>query len=296
MNADGGTNIKPALDKALEKSTEEGYLRQVIFLTDGSVGNEAELFRSIKEKLGEARLFTIAIGTAPNIYFMRQSAKCGRGIFTHINNLQMVDKQISDLFHQIQSPVLRDVKISFENSQEIEYYPKNIPDLYLGQPLMVQIKTKSKGAGKVIINGKLLDQEWNRELQYDKLDQSTGIAKLWAKSKIEHLMDQKIVGVKEATIKEQVTPVALQYGLMSKYTSFVAVEEKVSRPAEEKLHQKQVPNLLPEGNTMFSQAKSSNKSYPSTATNKDLYFILGLIFLLISLLTRGKEKYENKIL
>ena len=295
MEADGGTNIKPALNKALEKNEEDnGYLKQVIFLTDGSVGDEEELFTNIKEKLGDARLFTIAIGTAPNVYFMRQSAKIGRGVFTHINNIQMVDKQISDLFHQIKNPVLRDVTIAFANGQALEYFPKNIPDLYLGQPLMVHIKTKSSDNGKIVINGKLLDQEWNREIEYGELAKSTSIAKLWAKSKIDYLMDQKIVGVDEETIKKQVTPIALQYGLMSKYTSFVVVEEKISRPQEERLQQKEVANLLPEGNTMMSQPMASNNAYPSTATNKNLYFILGFIFLLISLLGRGKEHYETK--
>jgi len=285
MEADGGTNIQPALNKALEKSEEDEYLKQIIFLTDGSVGDEEKLFNNIKAKLGDARLFTIAIGTAPNVYFMRQSAKVGRGIFTHINNIQMVDKQIFDLFNQIKNPVLRDVKIAFANGQALEYFPKNIPDLYLGQPLIVYIKTKNSKNRKIVINGKLLDQEWNREIEYGELAKATGIAKLWAKSKIDYLMDQKLIGVKEARIKEQVTPLALKYGLMSKYTSFVAVEEKISRPSEESLNSKEVPNLLPEGNTMMdnSISSSSDKSYPSTATNRDLYFILGLIFLFISL-------------
>lgn len=293
MKADGGTNIKPALNKALENSNEEdGYLKQVIFLTDGSVSNEEELFTNIKAKLGNARLFTIAIGTAPNVYFMRQSAKIGRGIFTHINNIQMVDKQISDLFNQIKNPVLRDVKIAFENGQALEYFPKNIPDLYLGQPLMVYIKTQNSNNGKILINGKLLDQEWNREIEYGKLAKSTGIAKLWAKSKIEYLMDQKIVGVDEETIKKQVTPIALKYGLMSKYTSFVAVEDKISRPQEEKLQTKEVANLIPNGNTMLNNR--SNSAYPSTATNRDLYFILGLIFLFISLLSMRREDHATQ--
>ena len=299
MNADGGTNIKPALDEAFKQSTQEGYLKQIIFLTDGSVGNEAELFTDIKAKLGNARLFTIAIGTAPNTYFMRQSAKYGRGTFTHINNLQMIDKQISELFTQLKNPVLRDVKISFENDKNIEYFPKIIPDLYLGEPLMVYIKTKNSNNSKILIHGKLLDQEWKREIQYSTLAKSKGIAKLWAKSKIEHLMDQKIVGVDEESIKKQVTPLALKYGLMSKYTSFVAVEEKVSRPQEAQLKQKEVPNLMPKGNTMMSKPVSynnTNNSYPSTATNRELYFILGLMFLLFSLFGLKRETHANKTL
>ena len=294
MDAGGGTNIKPALDEAFKQSSQEGYLKQIIFLTDGSVGNEEELFADIKAKLGNARLFTIAIGTAPNTYFMRQSAKYGRGTFTHINNLQMIDKEISELFAQLKNPVLRDVKISFEDDKNIEYFPKVIPDLYLGEPLMVYIKTKNSNNSKILIKGKLLNQEWKREIQYTTLAKSKGIAKLWAKSKIEHLMDQKIVGVDEATIKKQVTPLALKYGLMSKYTSFVAVEEKISRPEEAKLEQKQVANLMPEGNTMMNKPVSynnSNNSYPSTATNQELYFMLGLIFLLLSLLGLKRESH-----
>ncbi len=297
MEADGGTEIKPALDNAFEQKAKEGYLKQIIFLTDGSIGNEEELFDDIKVKLGNSRLFTIAIGTAPNVYFMRQSAKFGRGTFTHINNIEMVDKQISDLFAQLKNPVLRDVTISLAGDKGIEYFPKVIPDLYLGEPLMVYIKHKNSANSKIIIKGKLLDQEWKREIQYSSLATSEGIAKLWAKSKIDHLMDQKIVGVDEATIKKQVTPLALKYGLMSKYTSFVAVEEKISRPEGESLHQKDVPNLLPEGNTMLHEEASYDmaaKAYPSTATNRELYLILGFIFFLFGLFVLGRERYANK--
>ena len=64
----GGTEMAPALNAALKRTTAENYIKQVVFITDGAVGNEAALFSQIKNELGDARLFTVGIGSAPNSY------------------------------------------------------------------------------------------------------------------------------------------------------------------------------------------------------------------------------------
>ena len=289
MVADGGTEIKPALELSFENSEEDGFLKQIIFLTDGSISNERELLKSIRANLGNSRLFTIAIGSAPNLYFMRKSAEYGRGSMTYVNNMQNIEKQISQLFSQLKNPMLRDITIKFANGEEVEYFPNPIPDLYLGEPLMIYAKTKSDANTEITITGKLLDKEWKRTLQYGNLPQSSGISKIWANKKINHLMDQSALGVNEETIKKQVTPLALKYSLASKYTSFVAVEEKISRPSEKDLKSQQVPNLIPKGNTMF------DIPYPKTATNSKLFTYLGLLFLFLSIVFYYREKDEKKL-
>ena len=87
LHADGGTEMLPALQLALDGHEHPGRLRQVIFLTDGSVGNEAQLFAAIHERLGDNRLFTIGIGSAPNSHFMREAARLGRGTSTYIGSV-----------------------------------------------------------------------------------------------------------------------------------------------------------------------------------------------------------------
>ena len=81
--AEGGTMMRPALERAFRKPAEQGRLRQIVFLTDGAVGNESELFRFISDEMAHSRLFTVGIGSAPNTHFMRRSAEIGRGTFTY---------------------------------------------------------------------------------------------------------------------------------------------------------------------------------------------------------------------
>ncbi len=289
MTADGGTEIKPALDLSLKNDAGDGFLKQIIFLTDGSIDNEAGLLKNIKTNLGNSRLFTIAIGSAPNLYFMRKSAEYGRGSMTHINNMKNIEKQISQLFSQLKNPMLRDITIEFADGEDVEYFPNPIPDLYLGEPLMIYAKTNSDAKKELIITGKLLDKEWKRTLHYGNLPQSTGISKLWANKKITHLMDQSALGVLEEEIKKQVTPLALKHSLASKYTSFVAVEQKISRPSEKDLKSQQIPNLIPKGNTMFDMP------YPKTATNSKLFTYAGLMFLFLSIVLYYRGKDEEKV-
>src|SRR5262249_50801841 len=62
LAANGGTEMLPALKMALDGQEHHSRFRQVIFLTDGQIGNEDELFREIGTRLGDSRLFTIGIG------------------------------------------------------------------------------------------------------------------------------------------------------------------------------------------------------------------------------------------
>ena len=84
LAADGGTEIAGALGLALDGAVDPARLRQIVLLTDGAVGNEAALFRMIGAGLGDSRLFTVGIGSAPTGYLMRKAAAFGRGAFTLI--------------------------------------------------------------------------------------------------------------------------------------------------------------------------------------------------------------------
>ena len=96
--------------RALDGGERSDRLRQVIFLTDGAVGNEERLFQAIRERLGDSRLFTIGIGSAPNSHFMREAARLGRGTFTYIGSPTEVQQKMTALFHKLESPVLADVQ------------------------------------------------------------------------------------------------------------------------------------------------------------------------------------------
>src|SRR5262245_11995672 len=124
LHADGGTEMLPALQPPLYGRAHTGRLRQVISLTDGAVGNEAQLVAAIHERLGDSRLFTIGIGSAPNSHFMREAARLGRGTFTYIGSINEVKEKMVSLFAKLESPALTDVEIELGGA---EIVPEKVP-------------------------------------------------------------------------------------------------------------------------------------------------------------------------
>ncbi|MDX1381822.1 MAG: VIT domain-containing protein, partial [Xanthomonadales bacterium] len=127
LSADGGTVMGPALHLALTQPSRSGLSRQVVFITDGSVGNEAELLVDIADVLGKSRLFTVGIGAAPNAWFMRRAAEIGRGSFTQVGRADEVAERVGALWRRIRTPALRDLCVDW--GVPAETYPEIIPDL-----------------------------------------------------------------------------------------------------------------------------------------------------------------------
>ena len=129
LEANGGTEMDAALQFALRTPPQHGYLRQIIFVTDGAVGNEEALFKLIEARLGAARLFTVGIGSAPNALFMTRAAKFGRGSFTYIGSTDEVEQRIGELFERLSAPVLTDVRLESKKRMKIEEFMRGIKDL-----------------------------------------------------------------------------------------------------------------------------------------------------------------------
>jgi len=282
LKAGGGTQMAPALHDALGQlrgSDADKHIQQLVFITDGSVGNEQTLFNLIEKNLGRARLFTVAIGSAPNSYFMRKAAQFGRGTFSHISVLSELEERMENLFSQLESPVMTALEMHWPGELAVESWPKRLPDLYAGEPLVVNVKL-DRAAGskhKVSLRGKVANEYWQRELPLYHSVQSSGVATLWAREKVSGLLDQKHRGRDSESIRTDVLKLALRHKILSPYTSFVAVEEMISRPDAEELKQKSIPNLLAKGQ------KPMNVTLPKTATGAPLSLLLSLMFLALAL-------------
>jgi len=282
LEANGGTNMAAALDLALVKGESELRLRQIIFITDGSVGNEAALFSKIANRLGASRLFTVGIGSAPNSLFMRKAAQFGRGTFTYVDPGSSIEKRMSELFSQLEKPSLRDIKIDWPESSDADQLPGNIPDLYYGEPLLVTARL-NPGVVKVRIHGKLAGQQWQRTLLAGSSIPDSGLATSWARKKVEALLDTMVTGASESSIKPEIVQLALKHQLLTRYTSFVAVDKTPARPEGEFAGDKQLPNQMPRGNLMAVP-------FPATATSARLSFYLGLLFLFFVMLMLLKQR------
>ena len=276
LDADNGTEILEPLKHALNSQTDSAYLSQVIFITDGSIGNEAELFRMIKSNLKDSRLFTVGIGSAPNTFFMTKAAEFGRGTSTIINDLSQVKQKMATLFKKITSPVMRDIAITWPQTESVEAYPSKLPDLYSGQPLTVIVKSDTP-ITKAEIKGQLVNTPWAQSLNLksENKKQTDNLDTVWARQKVATLMDELRTGSRSnEQTKVDVVKLGIEHAIITKYTAFIAVEEKPSKPAEKVASDKAVPNLMPKGNTMPA---------PQTATPSTLLILLGLFLVLLSL-------------
>ncbi|MGB3221364.1 MAG: marine proteobacterial sortase target protein [Desulforhopalus sp.] len=297
IRAEGGTEMKSALMLALDGSHQHERLRQVVFLTDGAVGNEDELLKVIARRLGDSRLFTVGIGSAPNSYFMNRAATIGRGTFTYIGKHSEVTEKMMNLFTKLESPVLSDLKLELAGSElDIEGYPSPLPDLYMGEPLLLAVRTGWENV-TLRLTGTSLGQPWETIVDTSTYGEREGIGALWARKKIRSQMESLALGANEEIVRDEVLKTALEHHLVSKYTSLVAVDTVVSKPkqsenetglAEDAAVQVAVKTHLPHG----WQAAAVFGGGSQTATPATLRMLVGICLLAIAyiILSLGRRR------
>ena len=288
LRAQGGTEMALALDLALNGGESGGRIRQVVFLTDGQVGNEDELFRLIRAKLGDSRLFTVGIGSAPNSHFMTKAAEIGRGTFTYIGKVEEVREKMSGLFAKLESPVLKGVKIDWPEGAAAEAWPARIPDLYAGEPVMVSAAL-DKAVGAARVSGLRGDAPWRQDLLLDQPAQGSGIGVLWARDKIGALMDAAREGASAEETRAKVIELALTHHLVTKYTSLIAIDRAPARLPDLDLKMAALPTHLPEGQSyeaIFGTQADAPQSgtLPQGATDSRFNLLVGALMLLFATL------------
>jgi Ca-activated chloride channel homolog len=274
IRADGGTLMLPALRQALDGVGAPGRLRQVVFLTDGAVGNEAALFEEIRARLGASRLFTIGIGSAPNSHFMREAARLGRGTFTFIGNPGEVQDRMTVLFRKLETPALTDVRLELPGVDAAEMLPTPIPDLYLGEPVVVAVKARTLPT-RAIVRGWLGLTPWEHDVALHDAQPGAGLAVHWARARIAALLDGRRPGAPDDDVRAAVIGLAQRHHLVSPYTSLVAVDVTPARPADAGLTSHALPTSLPHG-----AAYEAVSGLGQGASDAPLHLALGLLAVL----------------
>jgi Ca-activated chloride channel homolog len=247
LAASGGTEMVPAMAAALrDMDHSSAHLRQVVFLTDGAIGNEQQLFATITGGLGRSRVFMVGIGSAPNSYLMTRAAELGRGTFTHIGDGGEVTAKMQELFNKIGSPVVTELKAELlGNSAQIT--PDKLPDLYLGEPVLFMAEGKDL-TGTLKISGNIGNQPWEVTLPIANAAKGNGISKLCARRKIaDYEVASTLGGMTYDNANKAILDVALTHQIVSSQTSLVAVDKTPKRPAGERLSRADVPLNLPAG-------------------------------------------------
>ncbi|BAR56619.1 hypothetical protein NK6_3442 [Bradyrhizobium diazoefficiens] len=247
LQARGGTEMVPAMRAALtDKIGDTGMVRQVVFLTDGAIGNEQQLFETITAMRGRSRVFMVGIGSAPNTYLMTRASELGRGAFTHIGSVEQVEERMRGLFAKLENPAVTGLSAKFSEATA-DVTPAIIPDVYRDEPLVLAARL-DKLAGSLEIKGRVGDRPWSVTLPLQNAAEGKGLSKLRARRKIG---DAEVARtMREMTPEEAdkaILALALDHQIVTRLTSLVAVDKTPSRPEGEPLKLSELPINLPAG-------------------------------------------------
>ncbi len=314
LQARGGTEMVPAMRAALaDKISDSSMVRQVVFLTDGAIGNEQQLFETITAMRGRSRVFMVGIGSAPNTHLMTRAAELGRGAFTHIGSVEQVEERMRGLFAKLENPAVTGLTARFSDAKA-DITPAIIPDVYRDEPLVLAARL-DKLAGSLEIKGRIGDRPWSVTLPLQSAAEGKGLSKLWAKRKIG---DAEVArAMREMTPEESdkaILALALDHQIVTRLTSLVAVDRTPSRPEGEPLKLSDLPINLPAGwdfekvfgerphltPTQLRERHADARNQPSarqpkpaapdtihlpkTATSAELKMIAGLILIVLALI------------
>lgn len=306
LQASGGTEMTEALalafrlnQDAIQPPITEDALQQILFITDGSVSNEAELLQQISSNLKQQRLFTIGIGSAPNTYFMSEAAMVGRGTYTLIGDVSQVNNKMSALLSKIKRPSLTDVQVMMNHNDidsAFEMYPSKLPDIYAGEPITIVYRLLKHSAEPSVADFTLQAQWhspdtkqsarqmlWQSKLPRKDRDYLSSISKHWANQKIQQLTrsmhttaaaGENYLALQTYTEKS-ITDTALKHQLVSAHTSLIAIDEGQHRqtPAYLAMLEQNKHHL---DALTGKQWRVTQMQLPQTSTYSSVYFLLGI--------------------
>jgi Ca-activated chloride channel family protein len=244
----GGTELLPALGRALNLKKPENYSRTIVIATDGYVTVEEEVFDRIRKNLGDANMFAFGIGTAVNRHIIEGMARVGMGEPFIITRPEEAPAQAERFRTMIQSPVLAQVKVNFQGFAAQEVEPLTIPDVLADRPVIVFGKWRGQPRGKIVLNGLSGNGAYREVIEVGRvkpLESNAALRYLWARHRIVLLSDYNKLRPNENRVKE-VTQLGLTYNLLTAYTSFVAVDTEVRNQGGQQTTVKQ-PLPLPQG-------------------------------------------------
>ena len=244
----GGTELLPALKKALSFKRTEGVSRTVIIATDGYVSVEEEAFDLIRNRLGDANMFAFGIGTSVNRHLIEGMAHVGMGEPFVVTRPDEANSQAERFRTMVASPVLTGIKTQFKGFAVHDVEPASIPDVLADRPVIVFGKWTGKPKGAITVTGTSGNGPYSETIDVSSAAPSpaNGALKyLWARHRITLLADYNNLRSDEKRIKE-ITQLGLSYNLLTAYTSFVAVDSQI-RNKDGRLQSVTQPLPLPQG-------------------------------------------------
>jgi Ca-activated chloride channel family protein len=251
VDARGGTEIVTALESALNLPADAARTRFVVFLTDGAVSAEARTLESLRRKLGSARVFTFGIGPSVNRALLAQMARFGRGEAEFLQSDEDIEGAIIRFQDRVSFPALTDITLRWKGAKAWDLYPARLPDLYIGQPLLIcgRYKASGKSDPVLLVSGRRGEEAFEAEVTLQAGQAAdTALARVWARARVDELLDQAVFEPDKAdTIRSAVIGLSLEHRLVTPFSAFVAVDEQPGQKKARKPRLIRVSQPLPAG-------------------------------------------------
>ena len=286
MGGGGSTEIVPALKRLAALPKPDKVSRSVIVVTDGYVNVEAEVFQLIRQNLGQQNVFAFGIGSSVNRHLIEGIARAGRGEAFVVTKPDEAAAQAERLRKMIDSPVLTRVKLAFEGLDAYDVEPAQLPDVLGGRPVVVFGKWKGDTSkAKLIVDGQTPGGPYRIEMSTAGHEDATSSALrlLWARERIAALSDQEALEG-GSNQKEAITALGLKHGLLTAYTSFIAID-RVVRTTDAATAVDQ-PSPLPEG-VSAAAIGAEVPSTPEPAAWLALLVVIGIVAATLANRKRG---------
>jgi Ca-activated chloride channel homolog len=274
LQANGGTRIDLAVERGLSlvHSSRSSRSRRIIFLTDGAVADEDTVLREVRTGIGAARLHTLGIGAAPNRYLMRKMAAAGRGLCEFISTTAGAENRVDAFFSRLDRPVMTDLSLAWDGGEPVVAYPASLPDLHTGEPLFLSARlAPGQTLPRLVLSGTTLEGALRLEVTAGGMASvDSGVAVRWGRAKVEALLDTLHDGAVPDEVRQAVVEVSKSFGIVTPYTSLVAVEEFPTATGE--CARVRVAGGLPAGSQLLGDL-------PAGGTDGPILFLLGMLFL-----------------
>ncbi|MDH3693894.1 MAG: VIT and VWA domain-containing protein [Gammaproteobacteria bacterium] len=301
LRGSGGTEMSSGIRQALDVPVPENTIRLVTFLTDGYIGNEVTILKMIRERVGDARLFAFGVGTAVNRYLLSEMGRMGRGFTRYMDPTESVEEVAHELAQRLQSPVLTDIEIDWGELEVTETYPRQIPDLFAGQTVRVQGRFAKAGNYNIKVNGHVNGRKASLPLQLSlqaKSHEGEAIALIWARSAIKDTMRELATSSVSASsldsIKQKVINLGLKFSLVTRWTAFVAVSEKIYNTDAENSKTVSVPLQKVKGVSKLAYGQSGSQ-FSGGSTPEPGFIASLLVIMLLSGLFISRRGNRNHL-
>ncbi|MEZ4287484.1 MAG: VWA domain-containing protein [Polyangiales bacterium] len=247
IDASGGTELLTAMVHAMGMRSSEGIARSFIVISDGYISAEKKVHSYIRRHLSSANLFAFGIGTSVNRHLIDGLAKAGMGESFVVTNEETIQTTTERFLKYVSAPTLTDIDVRFEGFNAYDISPSDVPDLFAERPVVVFGKWTGKRSGTVRVSGITGSGPYEKRFNVEDAPLKRGdpvLAYLWARSRVEHLSDYAY-DVDDAMVRTEVTALGLHYNLLTEFTSFIAVDERVVNPGNENANTKNVTHPLP---------------------------------------------------